>query len=58
MGIPFFQCLGNHDMDYNLGGDETSGNTSNNFTAPLTINSNAAKSNMLCWMMCATWVAT
>jgi hypothetical protein len=27
MGIPFFQCLGNHDMDYNLGGDETSDNT-------------------------------
>ncbi len=24
MGIPFFQCLGNHDMDYNNGGDETS----------------------------------
>jgi len=24
MGIPFFQCLGNHDMDYNMGGDETS----------------------------------
>jgi hypothetical protein len=27
MGIPFFQCLGNHDMDYNLGGDETSDKT-------------------------------
>jgi Predicted phosphohydrolases len=24
MNIPFFQCLGNHDMDYNKGGDETS----------------------------------
>ncbi|AKQ46561.1 metallophosphoesterase [Rufibacter radiotolerans] len=24
MGIPFFQALGNHDMDYRLGGDETS----------------------------------
>lgn len=24
MGIPFFQCLGNHDMDYRQGGDETS----------------------------------
>jgi hypothetical protein len=22
MGIPFFQVLGNHDMDYRLGGDE------------------------------------
>lgn len=27
MGIPFFQCIGNHDMDYNLGGDDTSDNT-------------------------------
>ena len=27
MGIPFFQCLGNHDMDYRKGGDETSDDT-------------------------------
>jgi C terminal of Calcineurin-like phosphoesterase/N terminal of Calcineurin-like phosphoesterase/Calcineurin-like phosphoesterase len=27
MGIPFFQCLGNHDMDYRQGGDETSDQT-------------------------------
>lgn len=27
MGIPFFQCLGNHDMDYKMGGDETSDKT-------------------------------
>lgn len=27
MGIPFFQCIGNHDMDYNLGGDDTSDNS-------------------------------
>lgn len=27
MGIPFFQCLGNHDMDYRNGGDETSDDT-------------------------------
>lgn len=26
-GIPFFQCLGNHDMDYNIGGDDASDNT-------------------------------
>lgn len=26
-GIPFFQCLGNHDMDYNKGGDEASDDT-------------------------------
>lgn len=27
MGIPFFQALGNHDMDYRMGGDETSDKT-------------------------------
>jgi hypothetical protein len=27
MGIPFFQCIGNHDMDYNKGDDETSDDT-------------------------------
>jgi len=27
MGIPFFQCLGNHDMDYTNAGDETSDKT-------------------------------
>lgn len=27
MSIPFFQCLGNHDMDYNKGGDEASDQT-------------------------------
>ena len=27
MGIPFFQCLGNHDMDYNKGEDEASDDT-------------------------------
>lgn len=27
MGIPFFQCLGNHDMDYNKGGDDASDDT-------------------------------
>lgn len=27
MKIPFFQCLGNHDMDYNHGGDEASDDT-------------------------------
>lgn len=27
MGIPFFQCIGNHDMDYNQGGDDASDNT-------------------------------
>jgi hypothetical protein len=27
MGIPFFQCIGNHDMDYNNGGDDKSDDT-------------------------------
>jgi len=27
IGIPFFQCLGNHDMDYRMGGDDTSDRT-------------------------------
>lgn len=27
MGIPFFQCIGNHDMDYNKGGDDMSDDT-------------------------------
>lgn len=27
MGIPFFQCIGNHDMDYDKGGDEASDDT-------------------------------
>lgn len=27
MKIPFFQCLGNHDMDYNKGGDDASDDT-------------------------------
>ena len=34
MGIPFFQCLGNHDMDYRKGGDETSDDTFQNFYGP------------------------
>lgn len=27
MNIPFFQCIGNHDMDYNIGDDDESDNT-------------------------------
>jgi 3',5'-cyclic AMP phosphodiesterase CpdA len=27
MGIPFFQCIGNHDLDFRKGGDETSDDT-------------------------------
>jgi hypothetical protein len=34
LGIPFFQVLGNHDMDYRMGGDETSDSTFKNFYGP------------------------
>lgn len=34
MGIPFFQALGNHDMDYRKGGDETSDVTFKEFYGP------------------------
>lgn len=34
MGIPFFQCLGNHDMDYNKGGDEASDDTFQEYYGP------------------------
>jgi len=43
MGIPFFQCLGNHDMDYNLGGDETSDNTFQQFYGPTYYSFNRGK---------------
>ncbi len=34
MGIPFFQALGNHDMDYRQGGDETSDRTFKQYYGP------------------------
>jgi hypothetical protein len=34
MGIPFHQVLGNHDMNYNQGGDETSDQTFKEFYGP------------------------
>lgn len=34
MGIPFYQVIGNHDMDYNRGGDETSDQTFHDFFGP------------------------
>lgn len=43
MGIPFFQCLGNHDMDYNLGGDETSDKTFQEFYGPTYYSFNRGK---------------
>jgi hypothetical protein len=33
-GIPFFQVIGNHDMDYRMGGDETSDVTFKQFYGP------------------------
>ncbi|HVE60838.1 MAG TPA: calcineurin-like phosphoesterase family protein [Chitinophagaceae bacterium] len=43
IGIPFFQCLGNHDMDYNLGGDETSDNTFQQIYGPTYYSFNRGK---------------
>lgn len=43
MGIPFFQCLGNHDMDYNKGGDETSDDTFQKFYGPTDYSFNRGK---------------
>ncbi len=34
MNIPFFQALGNHDMDYNKGGDESSDDTFQSLYGP------------------------
>lgn len=43
MDIPFFQCLGNHDMDYNKGGDETSDNTFQQLYGPCDYSFNRGK---------------
>jgi hypothetical protein len=43
MGIPFFQCLGNHDMDYNKGGDETSDQTFQQMYGPTHYSFNRGK---------------
>lgn len=45
MGIPFFQALGNHDMDYNKGGDETSDNTFQDFYGPTYYSFNRGKAH-------------
>jgi len=41
--VPFFQCLGNHDMDLNKGGDETSDRTFNHFFGPTYYSFNRGK---------------
>lgn len=43
MGIPFFQCIGNHDMDYNKGGDETSDQTFQQIYGPTHYSFNRGK---------------
>jgi len=45
MGIPFFQCLGNHDQDYRLGGDETSDKTFKSFFGPTYYSFNRGKAH-------------
>lgn len=45
MGIPFFQCMGNHDMDYNKGGDETSDDTFHSVFGPSWYSFNRGKAH-------------
>lgn len=45
MGIPFFQCMGNHDMDYNKGGDDTSDDTFHEVFGPSWYSFNRGKAH-------------
>ncbi|HEY0177261.1 MAG TPA: calcineurin-like phosphoesterase family protein [Pedobacter sp.] len=45
MGIPFFQALGNHDMDYRMGGDETSDITFKEIYGPTYYSFNRGKAH-------------
>ena len=45
MGIPFFQALGNHDMDYRMGGDETSDTTFKQYFGPTYYSFNRGKAH-------------
>ncbi len=45
--IPFFQCLGNHDMDYNKGGDETSDDTFQQTFGPTYYSFNRGKAHYI-----------
>lgn len=47
MGIPFFQCLGNHDMDYRQGGDETSDSTFKKYYGPTYYSFNRGKAHYI-----------
>ena len=42
-GIPFFQCIGNHDMDYNKGGDDKSDDTFTQMYGPTYYSFNRGK---------------
>jgi hypothetical protein len=43
LGLPFFQVIGNHDMDYRLGGDETSDATFKSMYGPTYYSFNRGK---------------
>ncbi|SEA50591.1 calcineurin-like phosphoesterase C-terminal domain-containing protein [Pedobacter hartonius] len=45
MGIPFFQVIGNHDMDYRIGGDDTSDQTFKTFYGPTYYSFNRGKAH-------------
>lgn len=45
IGIPFFQGLGNHDMDYRMGGDETSDQTFKQYYGPTYYSFNRGKAH-------------
>jgi len=47
MGIPFFQALGNHDMDYRQGGDETSDKTFKEYFGPTYYSFNRGKAHYI-----------
>ena len=47
MGIPFFQALGNHDMDYRMGGDETSDKTFKEIYGPTYYSFNRGKAHYI-----------
>ncbi|MGF1922625.1 MAG: calcineurin-like phosphoesterase C-terminal domain-containing protein [Bacteroidia bacterium] len=47
MGIPFFQALGNHDMDYRMGGDETSDKTFKEYFGPTYYSFNRGKAHYI-----------
>jgi hypothetical protein len=45
MGLPFFQCIGNHDMDYGKGGDERSDDTFQQLYGPTYYSFNRGKAH-------------